>query len=100
MYDELDPPDYRDSQEAKELLARIESIVEKKKSVRPRFINEQIEMPRGWNLIDVIAMSDKIVFEDAFRPMIVLKRAVKGIPDADAFNVAKASDMTVANLGL
>jgi hypothetical protein len=73
MYDEIDPPDYRDSAGCRQILKKIEGIVEKKKKVKTRFINKKVTLPRGWSLVDIIEQSTVIAFQDGPRPEIVLR---------------------------
>lgn len=100
IYDPEDAPDYRDSKEAQQLLTQIEKFVRKARITRIGAIQRAIEIPRGWNLRDIIEVSTKIERVPGFFDHFVWRQAKVGLPKADEFNVCKASPKIVADLGL
>lgn len=91
--------DYRDSKEARSLLIQIEKFVRKARITRIGAIQRAVEIPRGWNLRDIIEVSTKIERVPGYFDYFVWRQAKVGLPKANEFNVCKASPKITADLG-
>lgn len=96
-----EPSDYRASASARALLKQVESLVKTVRTTRLRYINERIEIPRGWSLLDLIATSEKLELIPGYFDVVVWKQCEKGIPPVEEFQVAKRwNGLLLPDLGL
>lgn len=95
MYDELDPQDYRFTKGAQAILSQVEKLIGKQ-PITYRLINQMmdakgIEIPRGWNLADILSSSKKVQRIPGYIDTFVKGETRIGLPVPDAFQVSGTS---------